>query len=1038
MEEIKENNNEKLLEKNSLDDELLRNKNSISDNSIGKLSSNKEEEKESIKDFISMDDLYENVEDSEPNLVSNEKNGKSINELFYLKDIKEFNRADYINRKYNKNNVEYGKLFFKYRYIKKKIEKSANKVRSTMAFTRPGNIFDKRFSVSVKGCSSESFGETMELNKNEEIFSNKSEYRKFNSEFLVIIEKSIFTFNQKKYDESYKILLNESIIESDKEFGEFLLVVNGYDKNILGNFLVKETPPNKNKEIINSFINSIDLKYQQSDKINSFLECFRFFLSRLKLPSDANLILEIMDVYSQCYFNTNKDNADFVKKYSSINDIYLLISTILSLNTTLTRKDIKNMNVMKKEDFIKMNKEIDPEESKDIYEKLENKPLSMEDSYSENIYKRMSILVQKKNTLTVNRSKSFKETYENRFNKDKIVINDDINDNLKINQIIDNNDIIKIPEIEEEEKNNKKLPLSEKLQNKFQDIKNLDENDNNNPLDEFIRQPSFSYQDNLENFSELDKAILKKPLKFDKFISKSNHHPRFFIIYDNFQTLKWAKEIEFVENSDKTITIKKTKGKVHILMINEIEDVYNGINSELINQYINLFPEEKKERNNFITIKTSNKDICLKGTVQETTIAWFKALKSLVLFTRKNDNNQNMIIGENAKLKKNMKDKLKEFWDSNILLRWAYYYGHYLQYKNQNKITDKIKKEDSVSKNGLIEEKTTFSLKDKNQFLLDASKKLKENNNFLDYNEFFYLYNFGLPQKLRPKIWSILIGNPCGMNLSLYESYIGFIEDLNFEELIKDYEENKNIEKSLQKLDEDNKIIINQIIIDIIEIQKLFRNKIKNSNKVLKEVYRSVRLFFLMRPDICYHKSLVALSFIFILMYKDEFKSFKNLFNLIISTNTLQYYIKNENYIEMRVQFFDYLLENKMPKIKEHFKNLDISTELFLVTWFENIFSFTFDFKLLKKIFDLYLLNGEYILFKAGLAIIKVQENDLLNLTIGEALKNLKKMPAKYKEEVFFENLYSINFYEEYQKWRIDGDVGNQKIKLLELVLLEN
>ena len=214
----------------------MRNKNSISDNSIGKLSSNKDEEKESTKDFISMDDLYENVEDSEPNLSSNEKNGKSINELFYLKDIKEFNRSDYINRKYNKNNVKYGKLFFKYRYIKKKIEKSANNVRSTMAFTRPGNIFEKRFSVSVKGCTSESFGETMEFNKNEEIFSNKSDYRKFNSEFLVIIEKSIFTFNQKKYDESYKILLNESIIESDKEFGEFLLVVNGYDKNILGIF----------------------------------------------------------------------------------------------------------------------------------------------------------------------------------------------------------------------------------------------------------------------------------------------------------------------------------------------------------------------------------------------------------------------------------------------------------------------------------------------------------------------------------------------------------------------------------------------------------------------------------------------------------------------------------------------------------------------------------------------------------------------------------------------------------------------------------
>ena len=124
---------------------------------------------------------------------------------------------------------------------------------------------------------------------------------------------------------------------------------------------------------------------------------------------------------------------------------------------------------MKKEDFIKMNKEIDPEESKYIYEKLENKPLSMEDSYSENIYKRMSILVQKKNTMTVNRSKSVKETYENRFNKDKI--NDDINNNLKINQIIDNNDIIKIKKSKKKKKIIKNCPYQKNYKINFKILK---------------------------------------------------------------------------------------------------------------------------------------------------------------------------------------------------------------------------------------------------------------------------------------------------------------------------------------------------------------------------------------------------------------------------------------------------------------------------------------------------------------------------------------------------------------------------------------
>ena len=52
--------------------------------------------------------------------------------------------------------------------------------------------------------------------------------------------------------------------------------------------------------------------------------------------------------------------------------------------------------------------------------------------------------------------------------------------------------------------------------------------------------------------------------------------------------------------------------------------------------------------------------------------------------------------------------------------------------------------------------------------------------------------------------------------------------------------------------------------------------------------------------------------------------------------------------------------------------------------------------------------------------------------------KNLNKLPKKYKEEAFLEKLYSNNIYEEYQKWRTDCEVGNQKIKLLELFILES
>ena len=1036
-----------------------------SENTIQKLTLIKEEEKEkNNKELISKEDLYEDIYESDEILNENQdKIQKSINEIFYLSDIKDFDPKEYSIRKYDKNNIELGKLFFKYRFIKKKIEKFAGKnnlrMTTTMpGFTRSGAIFDKRFSIPFRASNYKSFGLNMNINKKEEIFNNKSEYRKYNSDFLVLIEKSIFNFNLKKFEESYKILFQENIIYSENEFGEFLLVINGYNKYILANFLAKDKVPNDKKEVINGFINSIDLKYEQKSKINSFLECLKFFLSRLKLPEDSNLILQIMDVFSTCLFNTNKGNEDFIKKYPSINAIYLLISTILALNTMLTRKDIKNMNIIKKEQFIEMNKEIDSNEAQDIYEQLEKEPISMKDNYSENNYKRMTILVKKKDIKDIEkknsniyRSKTVKDN-DNDEKKNELI---DINENLKINNLLleKNGNIEEVEEEKEKElnkkENEKRCQLSEKLVNKFNDlnIKEENENENENSIDNFIRNPSFSYQANLESFSDIDKEILSKPTKFEKFVSKNSHHPRFFIVCHNMEKLTWAKEIEIELNSDKTVRIKKIKGRIHNLMIKDIIDVYNGINnnSELINEYIKLFPEESKEADSFITIKTADKLVCLKANIQENAISWFKALKSLVILSKKNiENNKIEIENETEQLKKSMKKKVNEIWNTFILPYWELY-GHYLQYKIQNKIYDKNKnkKDDIVSKNGLIvEEKMTYSLKEKNQFIDEAKKKLNINTiNILDYNEFFYLYSIGLPNNLRVKIWTLLIGNPCGLTLKLYQSYLGFIKDIDFDEIINEYNKSKTIDKFLDNSDEDEdiKFILNQIIIDIIESRNLFKSKLENKEeeKILLKIYKIVRVFFLVRPDICYNKSIVIFSFIFLFIFKDEFISFKNVFNLICSTNNLQYYMKDENYIKIRVSFFDYLLDKKIPKVREHFKNLDISTELFLISWFENIFALTLKFKLFKVIFDLYLLNGEYILFQVGLTIIKIQENEILNLTIGEILKNLYKLPEKYTQEEFLEILHLININEDYEKWKIDGDVGNQKIKLLELVLLE-
>ena len=332
-----------------------------SDKVTNKISLNNSEENDENNMNI---DLYEIIaetsEFNSDNSLQNPIPQKKIEEIYYLDDIKDFNPDEFSIRKYGKKTIELGKLFFKYGFIKERMELSArtHDLRaSTLRFNTKLNQ-EKTRKVTISGNRmSLNFNSNLGINmdKTDEKFSNKSEYRKYNSKFLLLLEKSIFNFNLKKYEESYNILFQENIIKSYAEFGEFLLVVNGYNKYTLGTFLAKNKPPNDQKEILKSFVNSIYLTYEQKDnKFNTFLEYLRFFLSRIKLPEDSNLILDLMDVYSTTLFNTNKDNKDFISRFPSSDAIYLLISSILALNTMFTRKDIKNMIIIQKDKFVEI------------------------------------------------------------------------------------------------------------------------------------------------------------------------------------------------------------------------------------------------------------------------------------------------------------------------------------------------------------------------------------------------------------------------------------------------------------------------------------------------------------------------------------------------------------------------------------------------------------------------------------------------------------------------------------------------------------
>ena len=213
--------------------------------------------------------------------------------------------------------------------------------------------------------------------------SNNNKIIKYTTTYLNTIQKSIILFNSKKYSDCYQYLLSHNVIRNENEFAELLLISNGYDKSNIGNFLSKDTYElNKDYKLLNYYIQKIQFTNVP------ILTSLRFLLSRINLPSDSNLLLKIIEIFSNVFYADNKSYGI----YKDSNCVYLLCSVILAVNTLFCRKDINNIKQITKEEFSSMNNDIDKSICDDIYKDLEKNPLNITYEYNEHFNRRLTAI----------------------------------------------------------------------------------------------------------------------------------------------------------------------------------------------------------------------------------------------------------------------------------------------------------------------------------------------------------------------------------------------------------------------------------------------------------------------------------------------------------------------------------------------------------------------------------------------------------------------------------------------------------------------
>ena len=147
------------------------------------------------------------------------------------------------------------------------------------------------------------------------------------------------------------------------------------------------------------------------------------------------------------------------------------------------------------------------------------------------------------------------------------------------------------------------------------------------------------------------------------------------------------------------------------------------------------------------------------------------------------------------------------------------------------------------------------------------------------------------------------------------------------------------------------------------------------------------------------------------LSYMDEENSFWMLLSLFKNYKLEDIYYKEFPGLRKRLFVFMKLVEKFMPKIYEKLIEFNIYPTMYASQWFFTLFTNCLPFEVIARIFDCYLLEGEKIIFRVALAILKLNENALLNAKGFESfMSELRLCPSKIKNaEVLLKTAFSFS-----------------------------
>ncbi|KAF4110977.1 TBC1 domain family member 14 isoform X1 [Onychostoma macrolepis] len=272
----------------------------------------------------------------------------------------------------------------------------------------------------------------------------------------------------------------------------------------------------------------------------------------------------------------------------------------------------------------------------------------------------------------------------------------------------------------------------------------------------------------------------------------------------------------------------------------------------------------------------------------------------------------------------------------------------------------------------------------------------------------------GLPPSVRGKVWSLAIGNELNITDELYDICLARAkEKWNAFVAPTAAAETESEDAGLSHADREASLELIKL-----DISRTFPNLcIFQQGGPYHDVLHSILgAYTCYRPDVGYVQGMSFIAAVLILNMNtaDAFIAFANLLN---KPCQMAFYRVDHSLMLTYFAAFEVFFEENLPKLFAHFKNNNLSSDIYLIDWIFTLYSKSLPLDIACRVWDVFCRDGEEFLFRTALGILRLYEDILTHMDFIHIAQFLTRLPEYISAEEIFSSITTINMNSKNKKW---------------------